>query len=151
MSHQVKSLKAFDSTRPPIPPGANDAAGAFMGSSFPGESVDWSHHPLPWEMIFWGTRWAPTSYKWSYSPYKWPYKWVTGVITPTSGVITLLISGMGPTLELLSENNFSKSCFFLKILWNPSVSSLRSRKNTRILPGSALLKFNFNIITPSEN
>ena len=42
-------------------------------------------------------RWAPTSYKWSYSPYKWPYKWVTGVITPISGVITLLITGRGPT------------------------------------------------------
>jgi len=30
-------------------------------------------------------------YKWSYSPYKWPYKWVTGVITPTNGVIILLL------------------------------------------------------------
>ena len=44
------------------------------------------------------TRWAPTSYKWSYNPYKWPYKWVTGVITPISGVITILITGRGPTL-----------------------------------------------------
>ena len=44
------------------------------------------------------TRWAPTSYKWSYNPYKWPYKWVTGVITPISEVITLLITGRGPTL-----------------------------------------------------
>ena len=38
-------------------------------------------------------RWAPIDYKWSYNPYKWPYKWVTGVITPISGVITLLITG----------------------------------------------------------
>ena len=37
------------------------------------------------------TRWAPTSYKWSYNPYKWPYKWVTGVITPISG-----LTGRGP-------------------------------------------------------
>ena len=44
------------------------------------------------------SRWAPTSYKWSYNPYKWPYKWVTGVITPISEVITLLITGRGPTL-----------------------------------------------------
>ena len=43
-------------------------------------------------------RWAPISYKWSYNPYKLPYKWVTGVITPISGVITLLIAGRGPTL-----------------------------------------------------
>ena len=47
---------------------------------------------------FWYTRWAPTSYKWSYNPYKWPYKWVTGVIIPINGVITLLITGWGPTL-----------------------------------------------------
>ena len=31
------------------------------------------------------------------TPKKWPYKWVTGVITPISGVITLLITGRGPT------------------------------------------------------
>ena len=42
------------------------------------------------------TRWAPTSYKWGYNPYKWPCKLVTGVITPTSGVINLLIAGRGP-------------------------------------------------------
>ena len=47
--------------------------------------------PLP-------ARWAPTSYKWSYNPYKWPYIWVTGVITPISGLITILITGRGPTL-----------------------------------------------------
>ena len=44
------------------------------------------------------TSWAPTSYKWSYNPYKWPYNWVTGVITPISGLITILITGRGPTL-----------------------------------------------------
>ena len=44
------------------------------------------------------TRWAPTSYKWSYNPYKWPYNWVTGAITPISGLITILITGRGPTL-----------------------------------------------------
>lgn len=37
------------------------------------------------------TRWAPTSCTWSHHPYKWPYKWVSGVTTPRSGVITLLI------------------------------------------------------------
>ena len=30
------------------------------------------------------------------NPYKWSYKWVTGVITRISGVITLLITGRGP-------------------------------------------------------
>ena len=37
------------------------------------------------------------SNKWSYNTYKWPYKWITGVITPISGVITLLITGRGPS------------------------------------------------------
>ena len=32
----------------------------------------------------------------TYNPYKWPYKRVTGVTTPTSGVVTLLITGRGP-------------------------------------------------------
>ena len=50
------------------------------------------------------TRWAPTSYKWSYKPYKWPYNWVTGVITPISGVITILITGRGPTLQVYVGN-----------------------------------------------
>ena len=38
-----------------------------------------------------------TSSKWSYKPYKWPYKCatVTGVITPVSRVITLLVSDDG--------------------------------------------------------
>ena len=31
-----------------------------------------------------------------YYAYKWHYKWVTGVITRISGVITLLITGRGP-------------------------------------------------------
>ena len=31
------------------------------------------------------------------SPSKWPYKWVTGVITPTSGAITLLKNSRGPS------------------------------------------------------
>ena len=30
--------------------------------------------------------------------YKWPYNWVTGVITPITGVITILITGSGPIL-----------------------------------------------------
>ena len=51
------------------------------------------------QMIHHITRWAPTSYKWSYNPYKWPYNWVTGVITPISGLITILITGRGPTLK----------------------------------------------------
>ena len=42
------------------------------------------------------TRSAPTSCKLGYNPYKWPYKLVTGVITPISEVITLLITGRGP-------------------------------------------------------
>ena len=46
------------------------------------------------------TGWAPTSYKWSYNPYKLPYKWVNGLITPISGVITSFITGRGPTLQV---------------------------------------------------
>ena len=38
-----------------------------------------------------------------YNPYKWPYNWVNGVITPISGVITLLITGTGPTLYQVLE------------------------------------------------
>ena len=44
------------------------------------------------EFLQHSSRWAPSSYKWSYKPYKWPYNWVTGVITPINGVITLLIA-----------------------------------------------------------
>ena len=43
-----------------------------------------------------GTRWASTSYKWSYNPYKWPCKWVTGVITLLTGVISPFITSRGP-------------------------------------------------------
>ncbi len=43
-------------------------------------------------------KWASTSYKWSEITPIWHYKWVTGVVTPVSGVITLLITGRGPTL-----------------------------------------------------
>ena len=39
---------------------------------------------------------GPTSYKWSCNPYKWPDTWVTDVITPTSGVFTLLATGRAP-------------------------------------------------------
>ena len=49
-------------------------------------------------LMGYGTRWAPTSYKWSYNPYKWPYQWVTGVITPTSGVIALYLQLVGAHL-----------------------------------------------------
>ena len=43
-------------------------------------------------------RWAPilvVNGVISYNPYKWPYEWVTEVIIPTSGVITLLETGDG--------------------------------------------------------
>ena len=55
-------------------------------------------------IVLFHARWAPTSYKWSYNPYKWPYNWVTGVITPISGLITILITGRGPTLWLIDFN-----------------------------------------------
>ena len=45
----------------------------------------------PWKPE--ATRWAPTSYKWSYNQ---PYRWVTVVLTPANGVITLLLIGRGP-------------------------------------------------------
>ena len=51
------------------------------------------YRPLP-------TRWAAIRSKWSYKPYKWPYKWVTGVITPLSGVITRLMTGRGPSMHI---------------------------------------------------
>ena len=41
-------------------------------------------------------------------PYKWDYKWVTGIITPINGIITLLITGRGPPCR----------CFF-QILLHP--------------------------------
>ena len=47
------------------------------------------------------TRWPPTSYKWSYKPYKWPYNWVTEVKTSTTGVLTLVIIGRGPSCMVL--------------------------------------------------
>ena len=50
------------------------------------------------------TRWAPTSYRWSYSHYKWPCKWITGVITPINGVITLLKTSAGAHLVSSMEN-----------------------------------------------
>ena len=34
--------------------------------------------------------------------YKWPYKWVTGIITPISGVIILLMNGRGPHCTISS-------------------------------------------------
>ena len=45
------------------------------------------------------TKWASTSYKWSYKHYKWLYKWVTRVITPISGVITLLITSIATNTD----------------------------------------------------
>ena len=37
--------------------------------------------------------------------YKWRYKWVTGVVTPISGVKTLLITGRGPCCRLVKYSN----------------------------------------------
>ena len=43
-------------------------------------------------------RWSLTSFFMEpRTPYKWLYKWVTGVITPIGGVITILIPGRGPS------------------------------------------------------
>ena len=57
----------------------------------------------PWKVLhkFGSTRWALTSYKWSN-----PYKWVTGVITPISGIVTIFTTGRGP----------SESCRIIQIL-----------------------------------
>ena len=38
--------------------------------------------------------------------YKWPDKWITGVITPLSGVITPLVTG--PTLQDVLKLCFAK-------------------------------------------
>ena len=58
----------------------------------------------PWKVLhkFGSTRWALTSYKWSN-----PYKWVTGVITPISGIVTIFTTGRGP----------SESCRIIQILY----------------------------------
>ena len=46
-------------------------------------------------------RGQPSSHsKWGYNLYKWPYKWGNGIITPISGVISLLISGSRAHLVL---------------------------------------------------
>ena len=52
--------------------------------------------PMGCKTILTSCKVGPTSYKWSCNPYKWPYAWVTGVITPTSGVFTLPITGRAP-------------------------------------------------------
>ena len=68
--------------------------------------VDWFKHYGP-------TRWAPTSYKWGYNSYKWPYKWVTGVITLLIGVITPSITGRGPPcmdIIITLHDRIIKSC-----------------------------------------
>ena len=55
-----------------------------------------------WKGFFVGsklpTKWAPTiAIEWSYgTPINGLFKLITGVITPRSGVITLLITGRGP-------------------------------------------------------
>ena len=49
-------------------------------------------------------------YKWGYSPRKWPYTWVTGVVNPISGVITLLKTGSMKT-SFKETNSKSKMKF----------------------------------------
>ena len=68
-----------------IAPGAHKKPGAFVtfaGRCFQDLLNIWMGTLL--QRIL-PTRWAPTSYK-------WPYKWVTGVLTPISGNITVLIT-----------------------------------------------------------
>ena len=63
---------------------------------------------IPWLCL---ARWAPTTYKWGYNPYKWHYKWVTVVITPISGGMTLLITGSGPPCRGYETKTF------LRVQW----------------------------------
>ena len=58
---------------------------------------------LGWQIPTVHARWASSSYKWSYNPYKWPYEWVTGVVTPISGVITLLMTGRAPLCGMVDS------------------------------------------------
>ncbi len=60
------------------------------------EGLQHQHQKKLYIYIYISTRWAPTIGKWGYNPYKFPYKWVTGVITPISRVITLPITLRGP-------------------------------------------------------
>ena len=60
--------------------------------------------------------WAPTSYKLNgvLTPYKWPYKWLSGAITPISGIVTLFLTDkFGPTLDhqvfLCSQRSWLRS------------------------------------------
>ena len=53
------------------------------------------------------TRWAPYDrYKWSSSPYKWLYNWVTRVISPINGAVTLLITGDAAQLAGIQKSWF---------------------------------------------
>ena len=63
-------------------------------SSNPGAQTHLLRSSLDFMM---NTTWAPATYERSCNPYKWPHKWVTGVITPIFGVITLLIYGANPS------------------------------------------------------
>ncbi len=90
------------------------------------------------------TRWAPTSYKWSCNPYKWPYKWVTGVITPISEVITLLITGRGPTLYLQPTHFLGSMLVFDGCSLNTKPSCLVSIR--QIFSGVVLKSFTCRLL-----
>ena len=53
-----------------------------------------------------------SSYRWSCTPYKWPSKWVTGVITLPTVVITPLITGRGPPCISISQTVSQFPCHY---------------------------------------
>ena len=92
---------------------AGNLAGLFGGAAVPAGpfscffAICMGSDGFAWDAFLQGG--PPTSYKWNYNPYKWPYKWVTGVITPISGVITLLITGRGAHLVVGGFSPFEKN------------------------------------------
>ncbi len=63
------------------------------------------------EMLFYKVG-PGSSYKWSCTPYKWPSKWVTGVITLLTLVITPLITGRCPPCISISQTVSQFPCHY---------------------------------------
>ena len=75
-------------------------------------------------------RWAPSSYQWSYNPYRWPYKRITGVTTPISGVIALLITCCWALFVKMMTCLQNCQCFNCELLISRSQNKIKNIPNT---------------------
>ena len=91
-----------------------------------------------------GTRWAPNSWKWTYYPHRWPCKWVTVVITRTSGVISPCLHLVtGPILYVNSDTVNSCGKKQLTNLWINCYGWLSySPRNKGLVAGQLLRETN---------